>query len=100
MKRVIYKLIEAVVYYIIMHILIAIMITERYRLPLYKISAWGICSVTLFTMIELLLGGDEAPFTNLFHKFTVLIFVIYAICFTGVMALDSFGELLLRIVGG
>lgn len=99
MKRVIDKLIEAVFYYIVMYILISVMINERYRPPLYKLSAWGILGATLFTMIELLLGGEDAPFANSLHKFTIFIFIIFAICFAGAMTFNSFGEVLLRIVG-
>ena len=99
MKRVFDKLLEAVIYYIVMYILISVMINERYRAPLYKMSGWGIFAATRFTMIKLLLGGDDAPFANSLNKLTILVFILFGICFAGAMTFNSFGEVLLRIVG-
>ena len=99
MKRIINKLIEAVIYSIVIHILIALMISERYRPPLYRMAGWGIFGATLIAILELLLGGEGSPVVYPLRKLTALIFALYAICFTGVMAFDGFGELLLRIIG-
>ena len=100
MKRVMDKVIEAVVYSIVMFVLICVMIDERWRAPLYALSGWAIFGATLLAMVELLLGGEDAPLANSLHKLTLLIFAAYAICFAGVMAFDGFGELLGRVLGG
>ena len=99
MKKVFGKLAEAVAYYIAMYLLISFLINERYRAPLYRMSAWWIFAAFLFAVIKLLLGGEESVFASVLNRLMVLIFIVYAICFAGTMAFNSFGEFLIRLFG-
>lgn len=97
MKKIFQKAIEAIIYCIIMNVLISMMIPVQYRAPLQAMSVWVVFAALLIAVLQLILGGEEGLFSNTLNKVRIFIFGIYIICFAGVMALDSFGELLNRL---
>lgn len=101
-RKIIRKVVECVIYYIVMYVLISTVINPGVRQPLLKLTGYVIAAALIIAILQMILGGgDESSLFNTIGKrVTFIIIALYAVCFLGCLAFESFGDIFKRIMDG
>ena len=101
-KKIIGKVVECVIYYIVMYVLICTIIHPGVRQPLLKLTGYAIAAALIIAIFQMILGGGDEYniFNTIGRRVTFIIVAIYAVCFLGCLAFESFGDVFKRIMEG
>ena len=99
MRKFVNEIVRCAGYYIVMVIATAVMIPEKARAPLNRISAITIGAALIINVFRMLLGGDESVFfTRLARHLTTLMIVGYILVFLAALLADNMGDLFQVVV--
>ena len=100
MKKVFHEVLRCIGYYILMYVVTAVMIPERARGPLNKISGLVILAALLINLFRLFLGGDNDTgfLATAGRKITFILFTAYALTLIACLVFDGFVDLLAKLV--
>lgn len=100
-RKLLRKLGEGVLYYIIMHVLILVMIPEAAQGPLLKITGLTITLGLLIAIFEMVLGdGGLDFFSTVARRLLFIIIAAYAAIFLCAFIFENFGDLLQTVLNG
>lgn len=100
-RRLLSKLGEGALYYILMHILILVMIPESAQASLLKISALVITLGLLIAVFQMVLGDCGMDFfSTIARRLLFILISAYVAVFLCALVFNNFGDLLQTIMHG